>query len=617
MATLARRSLVGSLFVVAPLAVGCSAIVAPDPGRLGAGDTGGPALDAAGLDAAGLDAAGLDAGRSDTGAPVDAYSPFDAYTPIDTGLPGTDAGSDGGPVCPPSCDDGVACTADACEGGRCVHTPDDALCPGERCNPTMGCVPIECTTDAECDDGDRCNGTERCRPGGSPTGCVAAERPLDCNDGAACTDDACDPVMGCLHARVDARCDDRIACTTDVCTGTAGPSGCEYRLSDAVCNTGCTMGARCTPSGCAGGSPLVCMDDGTPCTVERCDAAAGGCVRDPLDADMDGFPASRVVSGGTTFMCAGGADCDDTRSAVNPRATEVCGNGLDDDCNPSTSDVCSTPTGDTCAAPTPIPIASGRGSVTVTLTSFADDYDTRCGGGRGNDAVFYFDVTTTSDVRIETTGAVDTVLATAFRCEADAFRNRCNDDRNPGTNTTSRIWLHPVTVPAGMPSVRVFVLVDEFDVGDADPVTISVTLTAPPAVNACPTSTGPRPLDISGGGTVIGTLGGLGGAVGGQRGSCQPVASVGSEAVFRIEETDRVLDGVEASSTSFVPDLYVRGGLCASGTEIRCVNGSGSGSGGSATLTGLMHPSASGTVFYAFVDNAPLTSVEYTLDLDP
>ncbi|GAB4215096.1 MAG: hypothetical protein OHK0013_40350 [Sandaracinaceae bacterium] len=606
MATLACRSLMGSLFVLAPLAAGCSAIVTPDPGRLGAGDTG----------RSSLDAASDDGGRLDGGAPLDASTLLDTFSPFDTGS-GLDAGSDSGPVCPPSCDDGVVCTADACEGGRCVHTPDDAFCPGARCSPTMGCVPVACTADAECDDGDRCNGAERCSPGSSPTGCVPAERPLDCDDGAACTDDACDPAMGCVHARVDARCDDRVACTTDVCTGSSGSAGCEHRPNDAVCNTGCTMGARCTPSGCAGGSPLVCTDDGTPCTVERCDAAAGGCVRDPLDADMDGFPAARVVSSGMTFLCAGGTDCDDTRRGVNPSATEICGNGLDDDCNPSTSDVCAT-TGDTCAAPTPIPISAGRGSVTVTLTSFADDYDTRCGGGRGNDAVFYFDVTTTSDVRIETSGTVDTVLATAYRCDGDAFRSRCNDDRDRGTDTTSRIWLHPVTVPFGMSSVRVYVLVDEYDVGDADPVTLTVTVTSPPAINACPGSSGPRPLDLSGGGTVIGTLSGLGGAVGGQRGSCQSPTSTAPEAVFRIEEPDRTLDELIASTSSFVPDLYVRGGLCSSGTEIRCVNGTSSGgSGGTATLTSLVHPSSTGTVFYAFVDNAPLSSVEYTLDLDP
>lgn len=596
----AALSVASALIAVAP---GCSAIVAPDPSRLGGLDGGG--------------GGGTDTGpRPDTG-PLDAWS-NDAFSELDTGVPPTpDAGSDAGPVCPPSCDDGIACTADRCELGRCVHEADDSLCPGERCNVTMGCVPVVCTSAAECDDGDRCNGTERCVPGsGSPNGCVPAERPLDCNDGASCTDDSCDPTTGCVHARVDARCDDRIACTTDVCTGTAGPSGCEYRTNDAPCNAGCTMGARCTLSGCMGGAPRVCADDGTPCTVERCDAAAGGCTSSPLDADMDGYPAARVVSGGMTFMCAGGTDCDDTRSAVNPRATEVCGNGLDDDCNPSTSDTCGMPTGDTCAAPTPIVLTGGTGTVTGTLTSFRDDYDTSCGGGSGNDAVYYFDLTSSADVRIETSGAVDTVLATALTCSGDAFRNRCNDDRDPSVATTSRIWLHPVTVRPGT-TVRVYVLVDEYGMGDADPFTLTVTATTP-APDTCPTGgTGPRPLDISGGGLVLGSILPLGGTPGSQRGSCQGLTS-GAEAIFRIDEADRQLERVVASAGSFIPDLYVRSGFCGSGTEVGCVVGSSSGgSGGTAELARVMSATSTGTVFYAFVDDAPLTGAEYAFTFDP
>ena len=45
-----------------------------------------------------------------------------------------------------------------------------------------------------------------------------------------------------------------------------------------------------------------------------------------VDADGDGYPFD--------------VDCDDTRAAVNPGATEVCGNGLDDDCDGETDEGC-------------------------------------------------------------------------------------------------------------------------------------------------------------------------------------------------------------------------------------------------------------------------------------
>ncbi len=58
------------------------------------------------------------------------------------------------------CDDGIACTADACDQGGCVHTPNDGLCP---------------------DDGVFCNGAEYCD---AYAGCVST--------GYACSKRFCD-----------------------------------------------------------------------------------------------------------------------------------------------------------------------------------------------------------------------------------------------------------------------------------------------------------------------------------------------------------------------------------------------------------------------------------------
>jgi len=55
-----------------------------------------------------------------------------------------------------------------------------------------------------------------------------------------------------------------------------------------------------------------------------------------IDADGDGY--------GTTVDASctnAGVDCDDTDAAVNPGATEIAGNGVDDDCNAATGDLLS------------------------------------------------------------------------------------------------------------------------------------------------------------------------------------------------------------------------------------------------------------------------------------
>lgn len=76
------------------------------------------------------------------------------------------------PVDPPACDDGNACTVDACDAATgCTSTP------------------------RVCDDGQACNGSETCDPA---AGCVSTA--LVCDDGDVCSDDSCDDGTGCSNA---------------------------------------------------------------------------------------------------------------------------------------------------------------------------------------------------------------------------------------------------------------------------------------------------------------------------------------------------------------------------------------------------------------------------------
>ncbi|MHC4836842.1 MAG: hypothetical protein ACYTF3_01455 [Planctomycetota bacterium] len=236
------------------------------------------------------------------------------------------------------CDDGVSCTADSCDedAQACVSEPDDALCPeSHRCDRKAGCFRVRlCDTPEECDDGFVCNGLEDCQDGI----CVPGPA-IDCNDDVQCTEDVCVeetgeceqlPVHGrCVGAQlcdVEAGCGDRPPCvrdddcddasfcngveTCDVETGEcvageppAVDDGVECTIdtcSDALamvihtpsparCSDGlfCNGAEICHPvDGCQAGTPPA-VEDGIPCTTDRCDEDADFVEHVPNDAACD------------------------------------------------------------------------------------------------------------------------------------------------------------------------------------------------------------------------------------------------------------------------------------------------------------------------------------------
>jgi hypothetical protein len=434
----------------------CSAIVSPDPSRLYGDDSGG-------IDGGGIDAGGLDGGNRD-----------------------------GGGVCPASCDDSFPCTTDSCEGGSCVHLPEDLRCADdERCSVTLGCVPERCTTDAECDDGDFCNGVERCGDGG----------------------------------------------------------------------------------GCSAGPAPSCADD-TPCTLDSC--ADGACVHLLRDDDGDGFGASSATTSpsGPEIACAG-TDCDDSLASVNPDATEMC-NGRDDDCNGTSDEGCMV-LPDRCASAQVIPLVGGMATVRGSQAALADDYRVGPGcmvGTGGRDAVYAIDIEGLVDVRVDTFGsAADTVLAISTTCDSAGFQVVCNDDADTPAGTGSRIWGHRLGSAFG--SARIYILVDAYDAASSGDYVLNVRVTSA-AADACPSASS-LALDISGGGTVAAFSTDV---TGSQRGSCQTAGEiVAPEAVYFFRSPDAANVEFRAYSTDFAPDLYLRDGACASGSEIDCVAGSALGGG--------------------------------------
>jgi hypothetical protein len=256
------------------------------------------------------------------------------------------------PGVPVACEgDGIACTVDACNEltGACEHLPSNAACPqGQFCVVLQGgCTSGQpCSSHAQCSDNLPCNGTETCQAGICKPGV-----PVACDDGIACTIDSCNPASGaCVHNPIDAfcgadglacngveacdpqlgcvataptDCDDGIACTADACLEPLGV--CSFVPIAAACSDGnlCNGVEVCSPTlGCKPApAPLQCPDDGVACTTSVCDPATNQCVTVPNDAAC---PCNQTCDPqlGCGHFC---------KVATCQGKVYACGNCLDDD----------------------------------------------------------------------------------------------------------------------------------------------------------------------------------------------------------------------------------------------------------------------------------------------
>ena len=241
-----------------------------------------------------------------------------------------------------SCSGVVLPTTETCNGADddCDMTIDDG-------NPGGG---------ATCDgtDGDLCReGTFTC------TGGV-----LTCSDATGTTSEICNGADDDCNGSID-----------DGNPG--GGAACDGADGD-LCNEGTLS--------CSGGT-LVCSDM-TSTNVETCNGLDDNCNGSTDEGNpgggmpCDGADTDLCVEG--TFNCSSGSlMCSDTSGST----AEVCGNGIDENCNGMADDTCATVPNDTCSSPT---VLSGTGgSVSGTLVGATVNASAGCGSVTPGPDIYY------------------------------------------------------------------------------------------------------------------------------------------------------------------------------------------------------------------------------------
>lgn len=302
-------------------------------------------------------------------------------------------------TCSPTCAGRCGGVADGC-GGRCpAACPAGATCVRDRCL-ACGRVGQPCC-DGACSDGSTCAAgacVSRCVPDcwnhcGGPDGCGGV-CPNRCSSSTTCRSAACvhcgrvgEPccdsspscasgaicgVSGCEAVACRPQCEGRCGGAPNACGGTCDalcPRPCAGDLRIGTpCSTGAGACARSGTWACVSGS-TVCSAAGGMSSSEVCnnvDDDCNGAVDDNVYMDCYGGPSSTLGVGvcraGRTQCRSGmfGACVGDVRPS-----TEVCGNGLDENCD-GRDEPCAAP----CAGDSRIgaPCTAGAGACARTGT---------------------------------------------------------------------------------------------------------------------------------------------------------------------------------------------------------------------------------------------------------
>ncbi len=147
---------------------------------------------------------------------------------------------------------------------------------------------------------------------------------ISCDDGNGCTTDFCDQLGVCQHTAVNIN--DNNACTTDFCeiaTGLILHSPVNFNDNNA-----CTADA-CNPTTGVISHVSVNVNDNNACTIDACNPANGSITHTPVNTN-DGNACT--IDG-----------CDPITGVFHTLQAEICGNGIDDNCNLQIDEGCCPP----------------------------------------------------------------------------------------------------------------------------------------------------------------------------------------------------------------------------------------------------------------------------------
>ena len=384
------------------------------------------------------------------------------------------------------CDDGNACTDDACNAGQCSATPNYNQTT-QCCNPTDGSLTAiddgnECTTgscdagtgavtqtsrasgaacgdptSSECNGPDACDGAGNCENNVLPAGTSCGD-PADSEcDGA----DTCgaDGICQTNFATAGTACGDASAtsCTApDTCDG-AGSCQANHSPNGTACDDGlfCTQSDTCSSGACVGAGPTDC-DDGLSCTADSCNEAAQQCdhvlnaaaclITDTCYEDGDVNPANDCEAcnassapNGWSYKAVGAA-CDDGdactgtgRIGIGFDACDGAGTcaGLPD---PECNDDCDFA----------VPVVEGV-NIGNNDNRAEDDAEASCQLDSNNDVWFVYTASCDGAVFMSTTGSLfvpsnDPVLSVFDACPSvGGVEIACDDDS--GVNLQAALTL--------------------------------------------------------------------------------------------------------------------------------------------------------------------------------